>query len=539
MASTYSPLKIELIGTGEQAGTWGTTTNTNLGTALEEAITGRATATFPSDANFTLTYTDSNSAQVFRNLVLNVTSSGNLSATRDLIIPAIEKQYFVENNTSGGQSIRVKTAAGNGVTIPNGRVANVFCDGTNTRFASDLIGNITTGNITAGNVTATGDVSITGSVTSVLKIANGTVSAPSLAASADTNTGIYFPAADELAVAAGGYEMIRVDNTGSSTRFVDFRCNLRTEPDVEATIESGRFSSIDGGSTLTTIGGSTFFRIEVEDSPKMYIMDTGRVGIGTGIPNAMLHVATVSNETSVLVDNGTATTFLVTYASGETALVGNPASGQLMAVGTTNDRSLRFVTNSAERLRISNTGTVGINVSSNPVDKLTVIGDSTGSGSSTVNFRNSGNTELLRIRDDGVFFTGGASLSPYNNTTGAAANVHVGASGDLLRSTSSIRYKKDVTDYDKGLNAVMALRPVYYKDNRTDENRVAGDQTYAGLIAEEVHAAGLGEFVQYNPKNEPDALAYGNMVALLTKAIQELKAELDAVKAELAAMKGN
>lgn len=139
MASTYSPLKIELIGTGEQAGTWGTTTNTNLGTALEEAITGRATATFPSDANYTLPYTDSNSSQVFRNLVLNVTSSGNLSGTRDLIIPAIEKQYIVENNTSGSQSIRIKTAAGTGVTIPSGKIANVYCDGTNTRFADDFV----------------------------------------------------------------------------------------------------------------------------------------------------------------------------------------------------------------------------------------------------------------------------------------------------------------------------------------------------------------------------------------------------------------
>lgn len=182
MASSYSPLKVELIGTGEQAGTWGTTTNTNLGTALEEAITGRATATFPSDADYTLPYTDSNSSQVFRNLVLNVTSSGNLSATRDLIVPeitpgvSIEKQYFVENNTSGGQSIRIKTATGTGVTIPNGKVANVYCDGINVRLADDFVdinggaidgtpigassastgtfstATITTGNITTGNI---------------------------------------------------------------------------------------------------------------------------------------------------------------------------------------------------------------------------------------------------------------------------------------------------------------------------------------------------------------------------------------------------
>ena len=154
MASSYSPLKVELIGTGEQAGSWGTTTNTNLGTALEEAITGRATATFTSDANFTLPYIDSNSAQVFRNLVLNVTSSGNLTSTRDLIIPAIEKQYFVENNTTNGQSIRIKTSAGTGVTIPNGKIAHVYCDGTNTRFADDFVG--ITGGTISGLTTALG-----------------------------------------------------------------------------------------------------------------------------------------------------------------------------------------------------------------------------------------------------------------------------------------------------------------------------------------------------------------------------------------------
>lgn len=74
MASTYSPLKVELIGTGEQQGTWGDTTNTNLGTALEEAIVGRATANFTTDANLTLTLTNSNATQIARHLVLNVTS---------------------------------------------------------------------------------------------------------------------------------------------------------------------------------------------------------------------------------------------------------------------------------------------------------------------------------------------------------------------------------------------------------------------------------------------------------------------------------
>lgn len=131
MASTYSTLKIELIGTGDQNNTWGATTNTNLGTAIEEAITGMATANFTADSDLTITLTDSNASQVARNLVLNVTSGVSLTATRNLIVPTIEKAYYVFNNTTNGQSITVKTLAGAGVTIPNGGKSVVYVDGVN------------------------------------------------------------------------------------------------------------------------------------------------------------------------------------------------------------------------------------------------------------------------------------------------------------------------------------------------------------------------------------------------------------------------
>ena len=86
MASTYSTLKFELIGTGEQSGTWGNTTNTNLGTAIQEAITGSADVTFASGA-VTLTLTDTNATQTARNLRLNLicTSGG----AQNLVVPDI------------------------------------------------------------------------------------------------------------------------------------------------------------------------------------------------------------------------------------------------------------------------------------------------------------------------------------------------------------------------------------------------------------------------------------------------------------------
>jgi len=140
MASTYSTnLKIELMATGENSGTWGNVTNTNLGTALEQAIVGYGNPEFSTDANLTISITDSNSAQAARALVLNVTSAVSLTTTRELIVPTTQKQYIVQNNTTGDQSITVKTSSGTGITVPNGRKAHLYVDGTNVIMMFDFV----------------------------------------------------------------------------------------------------------------------------------------------------------------------------------------------------------------------------------------------------------------------------------------------------------------------------------------------------------------------------------------------------------------
>lgn len=136
MASTYSAnLKIELIGTGDQTGDWGNTTNENFTNVFEDAIVGRGNPNFLSDANLTLTYTDTVAAQTARSLYLNVTSSVSLSTTRSLIVPTINKTYVVENNTTGGQSILVTTAAGTGITVGVGEKVPLYVDNTNVVYA--------------------------------------------------------------------------------------------------------------------------------------------------------------------------------------------------------------------------------------------------------------------------------------------------------------------------------------------------------------------------------------------------------------------
>ena len=170
MASTYSALKIELIGTGEQSGTWGTTTNTNLGdAALGEAITGSADVNFATDADVTITLTDVNTTQAARNLRLNITeSSTGIGSVRNLILGSgcqIEKFYLINNTGTGAKTI--KNTSGTGISVAAGKSALVYNNGTNvveaiTQFngtialATGVSGTLPVGNGGTGSSTLAG-----------------------------------------------------------------------------------------------------------------------------------------------------------------------------------------------------------------------------------------------------------------------------------------------------------------------------------------------------------------------------------------------
>ena len=158
MPSTYSTsLGLELIGNGEQAGTWGTTTNTNLGTLLEQAIAGVQSITLT--GNYTLT--DFNGLpDEARNAVL--VFGGLLAAPCNVIVPAVEKVYIVRNFSNA--TVTLKTSGGNGVAIANAASEVIFCDGTNIFSATQfnyIDGNlIVTGTATANNLVATNNVTL-------------------------------------------------------------------------------------------------------------------------------------------------------------------------------------------------------------------------------------------------------------------------------------------------------------------------------------------------------------------------------------------
>jgi len=159
MASTWSALKFELITTGEQSGTWGDTTNTNIGTAIEEAITGSVDVPF-SSGTVTLTLTDVNTTQTARNLRLNCT--GTTGGARDLVVPAIEKFYIVNNSCA--DTITIKNSTGSGVAVPSGKTMVVFNNATNVLDVVSYLTSLTTpaATITGGTIAGVTQLDVAG-----------------------------------------------------------------------------------------------------------------------------------------------------------------------------------------------------------------------------------------------------------------------------------------------------------------------------------------------------------------------------------------
>jgi hypothetical protein len=282
MASTYSDLKIELIGTGEQSGTWGTTTNTNLSTALGEAITGSADVAF-SSADVTLTLTNTNASQSARNLRLNLT--GTSGGARNLILGSgcqIEKIYLVNNGLA--DAVTVKNTTGSGIAVPAGRTMFVFNNGTDvvdalSYFSGTIVSSAAT--ITGGTINSTSigaTTPSTGAFTTLSATGNTTLGD----ASGDTVTFNAATASIPNNLNFSGTGSITLPNGTTLQRPTPATGMIRYNS-TESTFEgyaAGAWGSIGGGATGAG-GDQVFYENELTVTTS-YTLTTARNAMSTG-----------------------------------------------------------------------------------------------------------------------------------------------------------------------------------------------------------------------------------------------------------------
>lgn len=384
-------------------------------------------------------------------------------------------------------------------------------------------------------IDAAGDVGIgTSSPTNILSLGGNSARTFWMERNTTSNT-----AGNDLTIQSGGATSGATDKNGG---------NLVLQSGTATGTGSSAitFSTATAGTTGTT---------DRTVSEKMRITGAGDVGIGTNSPSYRLDVQTPTVVTQAR--------FSATSTGGATILSGGGSQGiwaggvdyngtNFIARATTSSQMrtdsglITFFTDSSltsgnaftptERMRIESNGNVGIGTATPGNARLNVASSGTTSATHAIYAQDVSATILFECRSDGAFSTGRSSLSPYNLTTGNAASVYVDSNGFLYRSTSSLKYKTDVQDATHGLAELLTLRPVTYKSNRADASGSVPNAVYGGLIAEEVHEAGLTEFVQYADDGTPDALAYGHIVSLCIKAIQEQQAIIESLTARIAAL---
>jgi len=346
MASTYSTnLKIELIPTGAQSGIWGATTNTNLGTALEQAIVGTATcATGDFVANVaTYTLADTNASQTARAFCLNVTAT--LSAAGTINVPAVQKPYLVFNNSVGGYAVTVKVSGQTGVSIPNGKKAWVYNNGTDVGVAMDYMPTLAlgtalpTGSGGTGQSTYTaGDMTYYASGTALTKLPIGantyvlasTGSAPQWVAPSAIPAGT----ADDLAGGAAGslpYQTAPSTTTFlplGTTNYVLTAGASAPQYVAQSTLTAGAATNVSGGAAnqvvLQTGVNTTGFVATPVTAGNALIWDGTNVTWGSG---------PASSSASNLAGGGN---YTVVYQSsvGTTAYLTNGTTGQVLLANT-------------------------------------------------------------------------------------------------------------------------------------------------------------------------------------------------------------
>ena len=306
MASTYSTnLAIELLGAGEQSGTWGTTTNNNLGTLLEQAICGYGTAAVTTGATTTVTMPNGASG-VARNMVINVTGTGGASTV--LAVPDSKTKIYTIFNGSTG-AITVRTVSGSGISVPASTKAILYCDGTNVVDAVNYFSSLTLG--------------------AALPVASGGTGASSLTAYAVYTGNSAGTGFTPVAPGASGNLL-----TSNGTNWASTAPTVLSTFTGTATLSSG--STISDGTTAFSVGYLNIPQNAQSSNYTLVLADNGKHVYST---NSGAQSITIPTNASVAFPTGTALTIV---NNGTTSIIIVTTSLTVYQSGTTNtgDRTL-------------------------------------------------------------------------------------------------------------------------------------------------------------------------------------------------------
>ena len=242
MTTAYTnDLRLAEMATGENAGTWGNTTNTNL-ELIAEAF-GYGTENLGSDANTTITMADG-STDAVRSIYLKITST-SLSATREVTLApnTVSKIWIIENATTGSQSITIKQGSGGTVTIPNGANKIVVTDGAGSGAAVfDALSDIDIDSGTIDGVVIGGSSAAAGNFTTL--DATGDITGATFTPDGDTSAG------DSAAVGFTSAEGLILTGQGSTN---DVTIKNDADADVLTIATGGTSVDIVGDVTASTV----------------------------------------------------------------------------------------------------------------------------------------------------------------------------------------------------------------------------------------------------------------------------------------------